>query len=151
MTAPFRMKSSRRLAPRCGTEGTSSSSSGAPPSHGGGDLARISASMQKNTTKLGSIDSALSQHEGILALALRAGRVGLWSRNLLTDRADWSAQLHEIFGTDAETFDSSTAGLMSIIDPEDRAAVRQAVQDAIAHHGDLAIEFRIKLQNGELR
>jgi PAS domain S-box-containing protein len=107
--------------------------------------------MQKNTTALGSIDAALSQHEGILALALRAGRVGLWSRNLLTDRADWSSQAHEIFGTDPDTFDSSTAGLMSIIDPEDRAAVRQAVQEAIQNHTDVVTEFRIRLHNGEVR
>lgn len=99
----------------------------------------------------GWLDAELSDREGMLALALRAGRVGLWSRNLLTDRAEWSAQLHEIFGTDPETFDSSTAGLMSIIDPEDRASVRQAQQDAIAHRSDLAIEFRINLRNGEMR
>lgn len=107
--------------------------------------------MQKNTTTLGWFDSALSEHEGILAVALRAGRVGLWSRNLLTDRADWSSQIHEIFGTDPESFDSSTAGLMSIIDPEDRAAVSQAVQDSIANHTDVVTEFRIRLRSGEVR
>ena len=107
--------------------------------------------MQKNTTTPGWFDAALSDREGMLALALRAGRVGLWSRNLLTDRADWSEQIHEIFGTNPETFDSSTAGLMSIIDPEDRASVRQAVQDAIVNHTDVAMEFRIRLQNGETR
>ena len=107
--------------------------------------------MQKNTTTLGWFDSALSEHEGILAVALRAGRVGLWSRNLLTDRADWSAQIHEIFGTDPDSFDSSTAGLMSIIDPEDRDAVSQAVQDSIVNHTDVVTEFRIKLRSGEVR
>lgn len=107
--------------------------------------------MKKNTTTPGWFDSALSDREGMLAAALRAGRVGLWSRNLLTDRADWSSQLHEIFGTNPETFDSSTAGLMSIIDPEDRASVKQAIQNAIVNHTDVAMEFRIKLHNGEMR
>jgi PAS domain S-box-containing protein len=107
--------------------------------------------MQKNSTPLGWFDSALSEHDGILAVALRAGRVGLWSRNLLTDRADWSSQLHEIFGTDPATFDGSTATLMAIIDPEDRSAVGQAVQDAIVNHTDVITEFRIKLDNGEVR
>jgi PAS domain S-box-containing protein len=107
--------------------------------------------MAKNPTTPGWFDSALRERQGILALALRAGRVGLWSRNLLTDRADWSAQLHEICGTDPETFDASTAGLLSIIDPEDRAAVAQAVQDAIAHHTDVVMEFRINHPSGELR
>ena len=107
--------------------------------------------MQKNSTPLGWFDSALSEHDGILAVALRAGRVGLWSRNLLTDRADWSAQAHEIFGTDPATFDGSTATLMAIIDPEDRAAVSQAVHDAIVNHTDVITEFRIRLNNGEMR
>ena len=106
--------------------------------------------MHKNTTTAGWFDTALSEHEGILALALRAGRVGLWSRNLLTDRSDWSAQLHEIFGTTPETFDSSTAGLMSIIDPQDRAPVRQSIQHAIDTHEPLVVEFRIHQPNGEL-
>lgn len=107
--------------------------------------------MHKNTTTAGWFDAALSEHEGILALALRAGRVGLWSRNLLTDRADWSAQLHEICGTDPETFDSSSAGLMAIIDPADRAMARQAIQHAIDTHDTLIVEFRIRHPSGELR
>ncbi|HWW80162.1 MAG TPA: ATP-binding protein [Steroidobacteraceae bacterium] len=107
--------------------------------------------MQKNTSTAGWFDAALSEHEGILALALRAGRVGLWSRNLLTDRADWSAQLHEIFGTTPETFDSSSAGLMSIIDPQDRAPVRQSIQQAIDTHNTLVVDFRIHRPDGELR
>src|SRR6185312_10731907 len=107
--------------------------------------------MPKNSTPLGWFDSALSEHDGILAVALRAGRVGLWSRNLLTDHADWSALAHEIFGTDPSTFDGSTAGLMAIIDPEDRDSVRQAVEDAIVNHTDVVVEFRIRLNNGELR
>ena len=107
--------------------------------------------MQKSSTPLGWFDSALSEHDGILAVALRAGRVGLWARNLITDRADWSAQVHEIFGTDPSTFDGSTATLMAIIDPEDRAAVSQAVRDAIANHTDVITEFRIRLNNGEVR
>jgi hypothetical protein len=107
--------------------------------------------MHKNTSTAGWFDAALSEHGGILALALQAGRVGLWSRNLLTDRADWSAQLHEIFGTTPETFDSSSAGLMSIIDPQDRAPVRQSIRQAIDTHTTLVVEFRIHQPNGELR
>jgi PAS domain S-box-containing protein len=107
--------------------------------------------MHKNTPTASWFDAALSEHEGILALALRAGRVGLWSRNLLTDRADWSAQLHEICGTTPETFDSSSAGLMSIIDPQDRAPVRQSIQQAIDTHNTLVVEFRIYQPNGDLR
>jgi hypothetical protein len=120
-------------------------------SHAHGDLAIISALMHKNTSTAGWFDAALSEHGGILALALQAGRVGLWSRNLLTDRADWSAQLHEIFGTTPETFDSSSAGLMSIIDPQDRAPVRQSIRQAIDTHTTLVVEFRIHQPNGELR
>src|SRR5438445_13643196 len=106
-----------------------------------GDPAISTALMHKNTTTAGWFDAALSEHEGILALALRAGRIGLWSRNLLTDRADWSAQLHEIFGTTPETFDSSSAGLTSIIDPQDRVPVRQSIQQAIDTLNTLIVEF----------
>jgi PAS domain S-box-containing protein len=107
--------------------------------------------MQKNTSTASWFDAALSEHEGILGLALRAGRVGLWSRNLLTARADWSTQLHEIFGTHPDTFDASTAGMMALVDPEDRASVQRAVQEAIATHDTLEIEFRINHPSGELR
>jgi PAS domain S-box-containing protein len=107
--------------------------------------------MNKSSTSLSWFDAALSEEEGILALALRAGRIGLWSRNLLTDRADWSAQLHEICGTDPETFDGTTATLMSIIDPADRPAVTRAVQSAIDNHTDIVVEFRIYHPNGEMR
>jgi PAS domain S-box-containing protein len=107
--------------------------------------------MNNNTTTLGWFDSALSDHEGILALALRAGRVGLWSRNLLTDRADWSALAHEIFGTNPNTFDSSAQGVLSLIDTEDRDLVRQSIQDAILNHTELVVEFRIHPADGDVR
>lgn len=107
--------------------------------------------MNKDSSSLSWFDAALSEEEGILALALRAGRIGLWSRNILTDHADWSAQLHEICGTDPKTFDGTTAALMSIIDPEDRPAVTRAVREAIDNHTDIVVEFRVYRPNGEMR
>jgi PAS domain S-box-containing protein len=87
----------------------------------------------------------------VLALALRAGRMGAWSRNLTDNAVWWSRDLEEIFGLQPGGFDHTRGGYLALIHDDDRDAVSRAVDHAIATGTSYAIEFRFRHGSGEWR
>ncbi len=103
-----------------------------------------------------ALDSAraevtVREHRDVLALAMRGGRMGAWSRDLLTNRVWWSRELEEIVGLPPGGFDGSEEGFFSVVLEQDRPAVAQAVSGAIDSHTDYAVEFRFRHGSGEWR
>ena len=96
-------------------------------------------------------EAALREYRDVLALAMRGGRMGAWSRNLATNAVWWSRELEELFGLSAGGFEGTEDGFIAFIHPDDRAPVAAAVADAIQSHGDYVVEFRFAYTNGEWR
>ena len=94
---------------------------------------------------------ALRENRDVLALAMRAGQMGVWSRDLVTERVWWSSELEEIFGLSAGTFEGTETRFLDRVLEEDRPLVTGAVDDALASHGDYAVEFRFRHASGALR
>ena len=97
------------------------------------------------------MESALRESRDVLSLAMRGGAMGAWSRNLTTNDVWWSRELEEIVGLEPGAFDRSMAGFFEMIEPEDRATVRSAVDTAVETGSDYIVEFRFRHANGELR
>jgi PAS domain S-box-containing protein len=95
------------------------------------------------------LTSASTQRMHVLDLALRAGRIGMWTRDLVNDRAEWTPQLHEIFGTTPENFDTSSEAILRLVHEDDRAAVQAALKESLNSRGDFVQEFRIKPSGAE--
>lgn len=95
------------------------------------------------------LSSASTQRMHVLDLALRSGRIGMWTRDLVNDRAEWTPQLHEIFGTSPEDFDTSSDAILRLIHEDDREAVQLALQEALNTRGDFVQEFRINPSGAE--
>jgi len=87
----------------------------------------------------------------VLALAMRAGHMGVWTRDFADDRVWWSPELEEIFGLAPGTFDGTYATYESLIHEDDRPAAREAVERAVRDHADYAIDFRFRHSSGEWR
>jgi PAS domain S-box-containing protein len=96
-------------------------------------------------------DAALRESRDVLALAMRGGSMGAWSRDLGTNEVWWSRELEEIFGLPPGGFDRTEAGFFDFIHPDDRGAVRAAVDDAVLGGHDYIVEFRFKPEGGEWR
>jgi PAS domain S-box-containing protein len=96
-------------------------------------------------------EQALRESRDVLALAMRGGAMGAWSRNLTTNEVWWSRELEEIVGLQPGAFDRTEAGFFDVIHPADRAAVRRAVDTAIEAGSDYIVEFRFRHANGEWR
>lgn len=87
-----------------------------------------------------------------LSLALSATGLGVWERDIATDKVTWSDTMHQLFGRSPEQFSGTPDEVLSFIHPDDRAELRRGYQAAMRGDGDFfEQEFRIVRPDGEVR
>lgn len=107
---------------------------------------------KESEKKLFESREKLSQSEADLKKAQAIALIGNWSYNVQTNELIWSDELYAIFeinknkftGTIQDTFDK-------LIFPEDKDKVELAIKSAINEEVIIPIEYRILLDNGDLR
>jgi PAS domain S-box-containing protein len=88
-------------------------------------------------------EAALVESDERLRLALAAGKMGTWTRELNGQgRMLWSPELEGIVGLRPGEFPGTEPALYEFIHPEDRELVRQAFEKAIEIRSDYEVEFR---------
>ena len=98
---------------------------------------------QRKTRERIRVEAALSETNEPLRMALAAGKMGTWTRELVgQDRILWSPELEAIFGLQPGEFPGTEQALYEFIHPEDRELVRQAFDRAIEIKTDYEAEFR---------
>ena len=85
-----------------------------------------------------------------LALALKAGQMGVYDYNVADDVLWWSPQNYGVFGVAPETFTPNRESVASLIHPDDRDAFLQRRADAMAQRRPFLHEFRIVRHDGAL-
>jgi PAS domain S-box-containing protein len=107
--------------------------------------------------KAASLDRRLAEerlraaHER-MTLALSATQMGMWERDLTTNRVTWSEAMYEIFGRSPEEFSGDPDQVLSFVHPDDRLAFRQVYQAAVeGGNSTFEHESRIVRPNGEIR
>ena len=96
----------------------------------------------------------IAEKEALVFLALRVGGVGMWDWHLDPatpyegGHVKWDAQMHELFGTSAETWGGTFEAFEALLVPEDRGAVSAAVKASLDHAAPYDYSFR--LLNGKL-
>ena len=97
-------------------------------------------------------DEALRHSRTLLDETLRMGGMGGWELNLETGTLSWTASEYATYGLDpAGPPPSPEVFLHTLVHPEDRARVRQNVEQAIQDKTRLEHEFRIVRMDGETR
>jgi PAS domain S-box-containing protein len=95
-------------------------------------------------------DDALRESELRLKLALEAGRLGAWERNLKTGAMTWSAITQQIYGLEAGQFSGSFEEFQQLVHPDDRERVVAEIDRAIRQRHPYQIEFRVVRPNGTI-
>ncbi|HVJ26731.1 MAG TPA: ATP-binding protein [Vicinamibacterales bacterium] len=95
--------------------------------------------------------ASLRESRDVLSLAMRGGRMGAWSRNMLTNEVWWSRELEELFGLEPGGFEGSQPGFRSFVHDEDKDRVEAIVEDAITTRRDYVMEFRFRHADGSWR
>jgi len=87
-----------------------------------------------------------------LSLALSATGLGVWERDIASNKVTWSDTMHRLFGRTPEQFSGSPDEVLSFVHVEDRAAFRAAYETAVRGEGGFfEQEFRIVRPDGEVR
>jgi PAS domain S-box-containing protein len=75
-----------------------------------------------------------------------------WSWDRVSDRTTWTPGVAELFGVALADFDGSLAGFLSLVHPDDRGAVRETIESALAStRVDFEVEHRVLLRDGRVR
>lgn len=105
--------------------------------------------------QLTDLDAHLAQLRDGPAPAPRAGsllsRVGSAEWNLLTDEAEWSAELFHILGRDPASVPLSLDELPSLVLTEDRPKLTAMVTDCLVDGRPIDGEFRVVRPDGSVR
>jgi len=105
--------------------------------------AALTAGRPKRKAPEQRVEAALGESNERLRLALAAGKMGTWTRELAgPGRMIWSPELEAIVGLRPGEFPGTEAAIYEFIHPEDRELVRQAFDKAIEIKSDYEVEFR---------
>lgn len=95
-------------------------------------------------------ENELKQASTRLALATRAGGVGVWDLNLVSNNLIWDDQMFTLYGADRAGFEVTYETWMSKIHPEDVAQVNQQIKLAIGGEKEFDAEFRVIWPDGSV-
>ena len=90
---------------------------------------------------------ALRERAAVLHLALQSAKMGYWVVGLDLNSIRFSHELMDLLGLTGHN-EWPLESFVGLVHPEDRAAFRTALSDAIATRGTLHVEFRIHREDG---
>lgn len=97
------------------------------------------------------IEEALRLSEARLADSQRMAQLGNWEWGLRTNELWWSEEIYRIFGLDPSQFGATYEAFLGTVHPEDRDAVKRAVDAALHERLPYSIDHRILRTDGEER
>ena len=103
------------------------------------------------TTERKRQEDRLRSSEARLARAQRMANLGSWEQDLESGELQLSEDACRIFGVQPEESRTTMETLFSLVHPEDRASVRETIQNAPARGGCSQIDHRIILPDGTER
>ena len=96
--------------------------------------------------------AALRENRDVLAFALQAGRMGVWSRDITMNTVWWSPELAVLFGFSPDDQDYNRGRLLERLTAEDRERLPKAIEQALATGEDYSLEFKFQhARTGEWR
>jgi PAS domain S-box-containing protein len=82
------------------------------------------------------------EHPELIAIALEAGKIGVWSWDVASNRVTWSTNVEEILGRQEGTFDGTTSVFEHDVHPDDRPMVMAAMQETLRTHQPRRVMYR---------
>ncbi|MBV8114538.1 MAG: PAS domain-containing protein [Silvibacterium sp.] len=108
----------------------------------------LGAAEQRLAEERQRADMALHERETRLQMALRAGQIGLWDRDLETGALLWSDEHYRILGLEPGSVPPSYEVMHNAIHPEDRDAMDARYKSTLAEGKPLYSEYRVLRPDG---
>jgi len=107
--------------------------------------------IARDITERKLAEEALQESEQVLAESQRVAHVGSWSWDLATGKMAWTLESYRLFGVSPATFVPSGETLLSLIHPNDRAAMQAWIGACLSEVEPPPLEFRVILPDGRVR
>jgi PAS domain S-box-containing protein len=111
----------------------------------------MQAKPMRAIRKLQQAQEALAQSEERLRLTLRSSGVAVWSWDIVANRIDADENSSVQFGLPVGEFPKTVEGFATLVHPDDRERVQQAVTASIEHGTEYNTEFRVVWPAGTVR
>ena len=110
-------------------------------------------SLQSLDLNAGGEPASLStrKNEARLNLALKAVGMGTWEWDVLEDRMEWDARMHNLFGLGPGEFGGRYEDFLALVHPGDRERLAQALHFSSRPDAGHDSEFRAVVPGGEVR
>ncbi len=112
---------------------------------------QVIVSTERDITERKRIEAALKAREMQLAESQRIAHIGSWERNLTTGQMFWSDELFRIFGLDPKKDPVDFNMFFNIIHPDDRPALKKAIDEIVKTGKHYSIDYRLILRDGTTR
>lgn len=83
--------------------------------------------------------------------AQRVAKVGSWDLDLTSLKLHWSSEIFRLFELDPAKFEANYDAFLSVVHPEDRAAVNVAYTDSLRDQRPYRIVHRIQMADGRIK
>ncbi|MCC5658884.1 PAS domain S-box protein [Nostoc sp. XA010] len=94
-------------------------------------------------------EESLQESEARLSLALEAGQMGIWDRDLIANTSVWSANMGPLYGLPSATLCPTIEDYLNLIHPEDRETVAAGIPRMI-EEGRATTDYRVVWPDGSL-
>jgi PAS domain S-box-containing protein len=106
---------------------------------------------QRDVTERRHAEEALRRNEAGLAEAQRIAHLGNWEWDVVTDEVYWSDEVFRIYGFAPKEFVPTLERLLEVVHPDDREALKVAIDGALYRGEPYDFEHRIVRPDGEER
>ncbi len=103
-----------------------------------------------DVTKSKREEEALREVNDRLALAARAGGVGIWDYEVIHNKLIWDDQMYRLYGIQKDQFGGAYAAWTAGLHPEDRQRGDEELQKALRGEKDFDTEFRVLWPDGTI-
>lgn len=108
-------------------------------------------SVSKDISDLKAVEKALLCSQKQLQEAQRVANVGSWEYDFQTQQLTWSEEMYRIVGRDRPEVSLQGFDVLTVCHPDDREALQNAVESAIATATSYEVEARILRPDNTLR
>ncbi len=110
-----------------------------------------SCTVIRDVTERTEMERTVAESRAMLAEAERVAGMGSWEWDLVQDRTTWSDGLLALYGLSTDQFDPTLEGGVRRVYPEDRARVRNTIENAISQRSSFTLEYRAMRSDGRVR
>lgn len=115
-----------------------------------GEAIRVVGS-HSNINKLKQAEQLIKINEARLSLAVKAGGIGIWDWDIISDKLTWDDQMFVLYGVNKKHFTSAYEAWANGLYEADKQRSEEEIKMAIKGEKDFNTEFRVQYANGQIR